>query len=262
MVISKQQLIMSLKIQKCDMQAVILVGGLGKRLRTIINDRPKPMAQIRGKPFLEYQINYLKSQNVTDIVLLCGYMANKIREYFKDGKAYHVNIKYVIEQEPLGTGGAITNALNELDPTFLLLNGDTFIRFDLKEMIKFHKEKKSMITILITSIIKRENRYGQVMINSDNKVVGFVEKQLEPNKKSYTNCGVYIINKNIFLKTDHRNFQEKFSFEKDFLNTYYDKIPTYAFTTKNNFIDIGTPESYEEFCNFADKNLQTRFNKF
>ncbi|MGH9910375.1 MAG: sugar phosphate nucleotidyltransferase, partial [Nitrososphaerales archaeon] len=146
------------------LQAVILVGGLGTRLRDIVKDRPKPLALINGRPFLEYQIAFLKKYNIRDIVLCIGYQGEKIEEYFSDGIRHGVSIRYSREKELLGTGGAIKNARNLLEKRFFVLNGDTLFLIDLYKMLNFHLQNSADVTIALTKT-PDQTRYGSVTIN-------------------------------------------------------------------------------------------------
>src|SRR5919112_1675155 len=124
------------------MRALVLAGGLGTRLRSLLNDRPKPMAQVAGKPFLEYQIEMLRLHGFQDLVLCVGYLARHVQEYFGDGRGWGVHIDYAVETELLGTAGAIKNAQNFIDKDpFLVLNGDSYLEADLRELADFHRSR-------------------------------------------------------------------------------------------------------------------------
>lgn len=122
------------------MRAVILAGGLGTRLRAIVSDRPKPMAQVAGKPFLEYQLDHLRTYGIIDVVLCVGHMAEQIRGYFADGRSRGMRIDYAIERELLGTAGAVRNSANFIDGKFLLLNGDSYLDLDLASFTAAHEK--------------------------------------------------------------------------------------------------------------------------
>ena len=121
------------------MKAIILAGGFGTRLRRIVYDKPKSMAPIAGIPFLEHQIRLLKNQGITEFVILVSYMADKIKSYFGNGNSLGVNITYSEEEIPLGTAGAIKKAKDYIDDTFLVLSGDSYVKANLNEVLKFHK---------------------------------------------------------------------------------------------------------------------------
>src|SRR3989344_4164662 len=131
------------------MKALILAGGFGTKLRRIVYDKPKSMVSIAGIPFLEHQIRLLKNQGITEFVILVSYMADKIKSYFGNGKNLGVNITYSEEEIPLGTAGAIKKAEKYIDSTFLVLNGDSYAKINIKELLKFHKENNNEFTMLL-----------------------------------------------------------------------------------------------------------------
>lgn len=226
------------------MQALILAGGFGSRLMPVINDRPKVMAPVNGKPFLEILISYLKKQDVTDIVLALGYLSGHIRNYFGTGKSLGVSISYSTENMPLGTGGAIKNASPYLKKTFIVQNGDTFIPMDYKKLTEFHTELQSDITIGITKSSHIAER-GLVKVNGKNKIISFSEvTDKSKDKDSYTNMGIYIMNKNILslIPSD-----EKVSLEKEtFPAALKAHKALYGFIHPSDYTDIGTPENYRK----------------
>jgi len=178
--------------------AIILAGGFGTRLREVIKDVPKPMADINGKPFLEILLRYLKKRHPYDRLLSVGYKQEVIVEYFKDSFA-GIDIIYTKEDKPLGTGGAIKRALEKIDDTqVFVLNGDTFFDIDLEDMKNFHLKSCADITISLKKM-KNFDRYGSVILDK-NRVLKFKEKRFV--KSGYINGGIYI------LKTDILKDQE------------------------------------------------------
>ena len=151
------------------MKALILAGGFGTRLGDITREIPKPMVSIVGKPFLEHQINFLKENGVTEVILAVHYMADKIKSYFGNGMRWGITITYSEEEFPLGTAGAIKNAEKYIGETFIVLNGDSYSHIDLKKLIDFHKEGGSLGTIGITKV-KDTSQSGKVSI-SNNKII-------------------------------------------------------------------------------------------
>lgn len=222
------------------MQAVILVGGLGKRLRKIINTKPKPLAPINGTPFLEYQIKFLKFYGITDILLCTGYMAYQITEHFGDGRNFGVSIKYSFEREPFGTGGAIKNAQKLLDEQFLLLNGDSLFLVDIDSMLEFHKKNNANCTIAVTTDLD-ESRYGRIQIKN-HVIECFEEKTI--NKAGYINCGIYLFEKKSIAWD---LLPEKFSLEDDFFPNFVKSNTVLGFESNSYFVDIGTEKSYTKF---------------
>src|SRR3989338_10339275 len=225
------------------MQALILAGGFGSRLMPVVNDRPKIMADIDGKPFLELLIRYLQKQNVNEIVLALGYLSEYIKNYFQDGKQYGVNIKYSVESFPLGTGGAIINAEKLLKKEFIVLNGDTFLDVDFNKISEFHKHNKADITVMVTKKGEKTGR-GLVGIDDHFRMISFQDGQeVAKNNKSYTNAGIYLMNKKLcsFIKKD-----EKISLEKEIFPSIVSKIKMFALISENEYIDIGIPERYHK----------------
>jgi len=223
------------------MKAVILAGGLGTRLKGVITQIPKPMALIGEKPFLEYLLGKLDYSIIDEIILSVGYRYEVIESYFGDS-FQNVPIKYSIENQPLGTGGGIRLALSKIqnnNEPVLILNGDTYFDFNLKELLLFHNSNNSDLTLSLKKMFDYD-RYGSVIVDGDDKVIGFHEKSYFSD--GLINCGVYLINKN---KIDKINFADKFSFELDFMESYFKKLNFYAYTSKGYFIDIGIPADYK-----------------
>ncbi|EPB0953472.1 nucleotidyltransferase family protein [Campylobacter jejuni] len=219
------------------MQAIILCGGLGTRLKSVIKDIPKPMAPINDKPFLEFIFEYLKKQGIKEVILAVSYKYEVIQEYFKD-EFLGIKIKYSIEKEPLGTGGAIKEALKFIKNEAYVLNGDTIFDIDLKKLILNNSK--------ICLALKQMNdfdRYGTVELDSKNYIKLFKEKEFK--KQGLINGGIYFLNKDIF---NNFTLQEKFSFE-EFLQENYEKLKAKAHIFDNYFIDIGVPGDYGRFMN-------------
>lgn len=222
------------------MQSIILAGGMGTRLTSILPNLPKPMAPIRSKPFLAILIEYLSSQNVNDIVLAVGHKHDVITNYF--GEKYgSATIRYSIEHKLLGTGGAIHQAMQKTagDPVFII-NGDTFVKIDYRAMMAKHDkyESSSSMTIALKQV-PDVTRYGNVGVEN-NCITAFHEKGAAG--PGLINTGVYVFSKTVF---DKFNLPEVFSFEKDFLYPYAQAIKPQAFMTDAYFIDIGVPEDYK-----------------
>ncbi len=221
-------------------EAVVLAGGLGTRLRNVIKDVPKPMAEINGKPFLEYLLNYVTSQGILKIVLSVGYKHEIIKDYFGDS-FMGAELFYSIEDEPLGTGGALKRAMEFIDSNnVFVLNGDTIFKIDLKEFERFHFWKKSSLSVALKKI-EKSNRYGIVELKQDQSIKAFLEKIYVD--EGLINGGTYLLNKDFFNSFDLPN---EFSFETDFLEKYYINYKFYGFISNAYFIDIGVPEDYEK----------------
>ena len=220
------------------MEAIILAGGFGTRLQGVINDVPKPMADINGKPFLSYLMEYLSKQGLDKILLSVGYKYEIIRTYF--GSRYNnMEIEYVIENEPLGTGGAVKESLKHVHgDDAIVLNGDSYFNVDLKEMLGFYHAHNGLLTIAVKPM-HNFDRYGTVILKED-KIIDFQEKIFK--KFGYINGGIYIMNKSISDHFTQRN--AAFSFEADILEKKVGTIQPFAFTDDGYFIDIGIPEDY------------------
>ncbi|MDW8136533.1 MAG: nucleotidyltransferase family protein [Thermodesulfobacterium sp.] len=224
-------------IQEC----LILAGGFGTRLRSIVSNVPKPMALIQGKPFLEYLLKYLSSQGITKVVLSVGYLREKIINYF--GKHFAgMEIVYSIEDEPLGTGGAILKAKALLGEAFFIVNGDTLFKLKFSELYEFFKQKEADI-VLALKPMKNCERYGSVEIDANGRVIGFVEKA--KLKDCLINGGVYVVSNKVLTTDFTKDFQAPFSWERDFLERRYKELKIYGLVCDGYFIDIGTPEDYK-----------------
>lgn len=221
------------------MKVLILVGGLGTSLRGVVNDKPKAMVKVDGKPFLEYLILQLKQFGFEDIILSTGYLSQEIEDYFGTGNRWEVNISYSREKEPLGTGGAVKLAEDLMDEDdFLVMNEDSFLDIDLSDLIHFHRKKAALASM---ALVKVENpkRYGLVEIDKDKWIINFIEKE-KASQSNLINGGVYVFNKAIF---DEIPDNEKVSLEKQIFPTLVGK-EFYGMPTDAYFIDIGTPEDY------------------
>jgi len=224
------------------MKAIILAGGEGKRLRSVINDIPKPMAPIKDKPFLEYIILQLKNQNLKDIIISTGYKGSIIKNYFQDGGNWDINIEYSEEDKPLGTGGALRKA-GELidDEQFIVMNGDSFFDIEFKQLISFHEDKQAVATISL-AYVETIERYGQVDIGNDGEVTKFNEKG-NSDSPGYINGGIYILNSELINKIP----LTQVSLETEvFPNLTNDGL--FGVKFKSFFIDIGKPEEYHRIC--------------
>ena len=227
-------------------QALILVGGLGTRLQPVVSDVPKPMADVNGRPFLEYVINHLKKFGITNIVLATGYMHEKIESYFGNGSKFGVKITYSREPEPLGTGGAIKLANKLLSGRFLLVNGDTWFDCNLDKLEQEH-EKNKVIGTLALAELKDTARYGLVITNAENKIEKFVEKGNAIQSENKINAGLYILEPEIFQHIP----EGRVSIESDVFPKLVSQGKLYGISLPGNFIDIGMPEDYFKFKEFA-----------
>ena len=220
--------------------AIILAGGLGTRLKKVVQDQPKPMALIRGRPFLEYQMDFWISQGVTKFILSVGYLKQTIINHFGDSYLT-ASIDYIIEDEPLGTGGALLLASQGLKETFLLLNGDTFFEVNLNNLITFHKKQQSELTL---SLFK-SNQFGRYMgvdLEDNGEILSL---QSGGNELTLlANGGVYLVNPSALKKLNYKPYI-KSSLENDLLLKFISLgVGLYGFESSGKFIDIGVPEDY------------------
>jgi len=221
------------------LEAVILAGGFGTRLQSVVTDLPKPMAPINGKPFLEYLLNYCIRQGIQRVVISTGYKHESIENYF--GTSYQsLSIAYAQEISPLGTGGGIQLALKKCkEKNVVILNGDSFFEVDLKTLEQNHLSVKSEFSIAAKKMFNF-NRYG-ILQTKGSKIIAFDEKrQID---EGLINAGVYIIDREFFLSL---NLPEKFSMEKDYMEKFFSTHEFNAFEFEGYFIDIGIPEDYEK----------------
>ncbi|MBI5206283.1 MAG: nucleotidyltransferase family protein [Candidatus Firestonebacteria bacterium] len=221
------------------MQVVILAGGIGTRLRPLTYKIPKPMVVINNKPFLEYQLAYIKSFNLKKILLLVSYLGDQIEAYFGNGSNFGLNISYSYEKTPLGTGGALKNAEDKLEDNFFLLNGDTFLPINLNEVKEnFLKNNKSgIITVYDNSekIVK-----NNITIDHLNFVMDY-NKEISSDK-THVDAGVLILKKEV-LELISEN--KVCSLEKEIYNKLIEKKELVGFCTTQRFHDIGSFEELE-----------------
>lgn len=218
------------------MEAIILAGGLGTRLQSVVQDVPKCMAPVAGKPFLFYLLKDLETAGFQHVILALGYKHEVVTQWISTCKTA-LKISFVVENEPLGTGGAVKLSLAQTSrEAVFTLNGDTFLALNYPAMMAFHNEKKAAATLALKEMHHFE-RYGMVETNEDARIVRFREKQY--CDRGFINGGVYVINRNVL-----DGFPEKFSLEKDFFEPQVSAGQLAAFPTSGYFIDIGVPEDY------------------
>ena len=220
--------------------AIILAGGMGTRLKTIISDLPKPMAPIMNVPFLTYQLNYLKHFGIKKVIFSVGYLSEKIIAHYNQSFE-NINIEYSIEKNPLGTGGGIRMAMSNLNEDLvLILNGDSFFDLNLEQFYNLHLEQKAEFSLALRYVNNSE-RYGNIEFNSSNQITSFIEKN-QLNQSGYINAGVYILSKKLYLQNTKPDIN--FSIEKDFFEKQLNQLIIKGFEFKDYFIDIGIPEDY------------------
>lgn len=225
------------------MEAIILAGGLGSRLKAAVPDVPKPMAPINNRPFLEYLLDYWIGQGVNRFILSLGYKPEIIEEHF--GVFYQgAEVAYVVEDRPRGTGGGLLLALERLhsSDTFLVMNGDTFFEVDLGLMRRYHQGVNAEVTVALREL-EANSRYAGVEIEQDGKITAF-DNRARTSGLALINGGVYLAEKSAFANVVPES-DEPVSIE----DQLYPRMLAagrrlYGFLSSGRFIDIGIPEDY------------------
>lgn len=230
-------------------EAIILAGGFGTRLQSVVSNVPKPMAPVAGKPYLVYLIQYLKSFEVKHIVLSVGYLAEVIESYFQN-EFDEIKISYSKEATPLGTGGGIKLALEKCtSENIVILNGDSFFDVNLDKLFLLHQTKKATASLGVRNV-ENVGRYGEVLLNEASEIIKFSEKS-DKQESGLINGGVYILRKDAL---DSFQVNTKFSLEIDFFQKQAGSQSLYAKEFDAYFIDIGIPSEFErankEFIDF------------
>ena len=231
-----------------EIDVLILCGGFGKRLRDVINNRPKPMAEINGRPFLDILIDYVASYGFRRFILCIGYMGDVIKQYYQE-RGSSLTILFSEEREPLGTGGAIKNTepLIQSNP-FLVMNGDSFCPIDLCAFLDFHTSKGALLSIALVKA-KETQDYGVIALGESQRIVSFDEKRVGAGfcsspveGNSFINAGIYLFdNHTLSTIPSHKNFSLEYDLFPKIINREF-----YGYVTSETLIDIGTPERYEK----------------
>lgn len=221
-------------------ECIILAGGFGTRLQSVVKDVPKCMAEVAGEPFLYHLFNYADKEAFGHVILSLGYKADVVLEWL-EGKTFPFQISYVIEDEPLGTGGAVKLAFGKVfGQSAYVINGDTFFDINTDTLSDFHTRKNASISLALKPMTDFD-RYGSVELNENARITRFNEKQYRA--EGLINGGVYLIDKAIFSSFD---LPDKFSFEKDIMEAHLHDIAIYGQSFDNYFIDIGIPSDFEK----------------
>lgn len=239
------------------MQAIILCGGKGTRLRTVIGETQKTMTETGGEPFLVKVLKYLKTYKITNVIFATGYKSHEVRDYFGEKYFFGVEVSYAEEKEPLGTGGAIRNCLDLLKYNYVLVvNGDTLFEADLDKLeSNFLKIDADMS--IVCKVVEDKSRYGTINIDFTDERTGgskmegiitsFDEKveNKNANQNSFINGGIYIMKKSLIKEIP---VNQNISFEKDLMPKWISEGKLIgAVVSGAEFIDIGTPDSLNEF---------------
>ena len=232
------------------MQVIILCGGLGTRLRTVVSDVPKPMAPINGKPFMQIQVDELINSGATKIIFAVGYKKEIIKDFFGDNYR-GVELVYSEEDYPLKTGGAIKKALRYIDDDCaIVVNGDCYTKVNYDEIQKLFRETNAT-EVMTGKPMHNFDRFGNIVPGEDNvTVVDFIEKQ--PTEFGYINLGIYAVKKNLFDEYA-LELGDSFSHEVDFISKHLHDCKFCLYPYDGYFIDIGIPEDYFAFCDYMKR---------
>lgn len=238
--------------------AVVLAGGLGTRLRAAYAAGPKSMAPVGGRPFLDYLLRWLRSEGVKEVILCVGYKRTHIQRYVGKGRKWGLRVTYSIEKKLLGTGGAVKKA-ERLIPgkRLLVINGDTFLDVNLKELIKFHQSREALATLAVVKVAD-DQRYGSLRIDGESRITAFFEKgardvsnKLEDETR-LINAGVYVFEKKLLSKI---RADKPMSLEKNVFPRLVTSKKVYGFIRAAYFMDIGVPDDFRR----AQNELPERF---
>ena len=236
------------------MQALILAGGEGTRLRPLTSTVPKPVVPLVDRPFIAFMIDWLRAHGVDDIVMSCGHLAAGVRNVLGDGDAFGVRLRYMEEPRPLGTGGALKYAEDLLDDRFLMLNGDTLTDLDLTAQLAAHERTGARATLALYPV-EDPSAYGLVRLEADGAVREFLEKpapdQIDTNN---VNAGAYVLEKSVL---ELLTYGEKASIERDVFPRLVGK-GLFGKVLGGYWMDIGTPQRYlEATFDILEGNVRT-----
>jgi len=239
------------------MKVVIMAGGKGTRISSIASDIPKPMIPICGKPILEHQIECLKKNGLTEIILVIGHLGQYIKDYFDNGGHFGCDISYFTETEPLGTAGALYK-LKNISDDFILLNGDIIFDIDFSRMINFHHEKNAHVTL---AVHPNSHPFDSAVIfsNNNNQVTSWLNKEDERTwYKNQVNAGIHIISTE-FLKNCPQS-KEKIDLDRDMLKPSISGGKIFAYSTPEYIKDMGTPERFAQVTSDIENGIVSQKN--
>ncbi|MGE5416198.1 MAG: sugar phosphate nucleotidyltransferase [Acidobacteriota bacterium] len=226
------------------MKAVVMAGGEGTRLRPLTCNLPKPMVPVLSKPVMEYSIHLLKKYGITDIAATLQYLPNVISGYFGNGEEWNVNMRYFLEESPLGTAGSVKNAGEFLDETFIVISGDALTDFPLDQAIEFHRSKKALATLVLTRV-ESPLEYGLVLTDKEGQINRFLEKPSWGEVFSDTvNTGIYILEPEALEDVPK---DRPFDFSRDLFPKFLArKDPMFAVVLDGYWCDIGNCQQYRQ----------------
>lgn len=229
----------NLKQKQHKITALILAGGKGTRLQSIVSDKPKPLAQVAGHPFITFLLNQLNLAGINEVIISTGYLGEQFPSLL--GIMYgSIRLCYSYEAEPLGTGGALRKALPLIKSSpVLVMNGDSLCMIDLCKLIEFHLIHRASFTLTAVQV-PDVSRYGSLTIDAWGRIKSFVEKGMTSGE-GYINAGVYLMER---ARIEEIPDAVPVSLERDIL-AHWMRDDMYAYTVQQSFIDIGIPEDYE-----------------
>lgn len=239
------------------MQAVIMAGGKGTRIANMNKDIPKPMFLMCGKPVLEYAVGELVAQDITNIILVVGHLGNVIKEYFGDGAKFGAKISYIVEEQPLGTAGALYFLKNKIKDDFILLNGDIIFSVDFHRMLDFHRQKDGLATLLVHP---NGHPYDSGLVQYDGS--GLVRRWLTKEDEriwyqNRVNAGIHVLSPRILSMFFEL---QKLDLDRDILKNLIPRGELLAYYSTEYVKDMGTPERYEEVQDDIRSGLVKRKN--
>lgn len=229
-----------------NIEALILCGGLGRRLQSAVPELPKCLAPVGDRPFLEFVLLYLRAQGIRSVTLCVGHRSQQVAEYFESGSRWEMTLTYSHEQQPLGTAGALKNAKPSIhNSPFLVLNGDSILEVNLAEMIRFHESRRALGTIALAHV-PSAGRYGSVRVDHAGNITGFLEKAAAAagggaNAHPQINAGMYVFRRDIFDEIPSP--PPPVSLETDVFPRFVSR-GLFGFPSDGYFVDIGVPDDY------------------
>ena len=242
-------------------RTIMMAGGKGTRLRPLTLVRPKPMIPLVNKPIIEYTVNKLKKSGFNDIIMTLNYMSTNIKNYFKDGSEFGMDIRYSVEKWPLGTGGSVKKAEKYIDDTFMVVSGDVLTDVDFKDVVRYHKEKGAIATMVLTEV-EDPTHFGIAVMDKNHKITEYLEKPSpEEAFSNVANTGIYIFEPEIFDFFDGKDKEVDFS--KDiFPEVIRQDAGIYGYVFNGYWNDIGRPETYlAATYDILDQKIEQNFYK-
>ena len=225
------------------MKVVIMAGGKGTRIASVNSEVPKPMIEILGKPILEHQVEVLKKQGFNDYIFVIGHLGHVIKDYFGDGSKFGISIEYIVEEEPLGTAGALYFLKDKIEEDFVLLNGDIIFDVDINRFYKYHKDHNGLATILV-----HPNNHpfdsSLIEVNNDGMVIDWINKEAERVwYHNLVNAGIHILSVKVL---DRFIEAKKTDLDRDILKPMIMEKQLFAYSSPEYIKDMGTPKRYDE----------------